>query len=272
MKFYLTTGERKGYQASPFAISVGDVNCYYRDDDTVPFVITLGGRVCFGAPGSEHHDILAHIGETQTKAEGRFWKGSGALAFWDEDNDINRENVNLVVSALHDRIGVEPGVIRMFLDCQYEGVDRTGGGLIVELTPAEYLSMNIPEGQNTRYFWDLYKKRNKLSDGGKNGITQNGMYSRDIWRHYQNVGESRGGKIVISESKLREIISSVIMESLGEEGIHIKEKNRGKFTATKERTGKSTEELTHSKNPLTRKRANFARMAKRGWKPLKNKD
>ena len=49
----------------------------------------------------------------------------------------------------------------------------------------------------------------------------------------------------------------------------IKEKNKGKFTATKKRTGKSTEELTHSKNPLTRKRANFAMMAKRGWKPLK---
>ena len=52
-------------------------------------------------------------------------------------------------------------------------------------------------------------------------------------------------------------------------GIHIDPENKGKFTATKKRTGKSTEELTHSKNPLTRKRANFARMAKRGWKPLK---
>lgn len=90
-----------------------------------------------------------------------------------------------------------------------------------------------------------------------------------------NIKESKNTKkntIKLNESQLREIISSVIMESLGEEGIHIKEKNRGKFTATKERTGKSTEELTHSKNPLTRKRANFARMAKRGWKPLKNKD
>lgn len=28
------------------------------------------------------------------------------------------------------------------------------------------------------------------------------------------------------------------------------------------------EQLCHSKNPLTRKRANFAKMAKRGWKPL----
>lgn len=53
-------------------------------------------------------------------------------------------------------------------------------------------------------------------------------------------------------------------------GIHINPENKGKFTATKERTGKSTEELTHSKNPLTRKRANFARMVKRGWKPLKD--
>jgi len=45
-------------------------------------------------------------------------------------------------------------------------------------------------------------------------------------------------------------------------GIHIKPENRGKFTATKKATGKSTEELTHSKNPLTRKRAIFAQNAK----------
>lgn len=48
-------------------------------------------------------------------------------------------------------------------------------------------------------------------------------------------------------------------------GIHIKKKNRGKFNELKRRTGKSTEELTHSKNPLTRKRAIFAQNAKK-WK------
>lgn len=41
--------------------------------------------------------------------------------------------------------------------------------------------------------------------------------------------------------------------------------DRGKFNALKKRTGKSTEELTHSKNPLTRKRAIFAQNAKK-WK------
>lgn len=43
--------------------------------------------------------------------------------------------------------------------------------------------------------------------------------------------------------------------------IHINPKNRGKFNATKKKTGKTTEELTHSKNPLTRKRAIFAQNA-----------
>lgn len=47
--------------------------------------------------------------------------------------------------------------------------------------------------------------------------------------------------------------------------IKIKKKNVGAFNATKKRTGKSTEELTHSKNPVTRKRAIFAQNAKK-WK------
>jgi hypothetical protein len=44
-------------------------------------------------------------------------------------------------------------------------------------------------------------------------------------------------------------------------GIHIKPENRGKFNATKKATGKTTEELTHSSNPVTKKRAIFAQNA-----------
>lgn len=46
--------------------------------------------------------------------------------------------------------------------------------------------------------------------------------------------------------------------------IHINPANRGKFNATKKRTGKTTEQLAHSKNPLTRKRAVFA-LNSRKW-------
>ena len=74
-------------------------------------------------------------------------------------------------------------------------------------------------------------------------------------------------------NKIDRIISEAIDLVLeGKSSIHIKKKNKGKFNALKKKTGKSTEELTHSKNPLTRKRANFARMAKRGWKPLKKSE
>lgn len=44
-------------------------------------------------------------------------------------------------------------------------------------------------------------------------------------------------------------------------GIHIKPENRGKFTALKAKTGKTTEELTHSSNPAVRKMAVFAQNA-----------
>lgn len=50
-------------------------------------------------------------------------------------------------------------------------------------------------------------------------------------------------------------------------GIHIKPENKGKFTATMKRTGKTAEQLAHSKNPLTRKRAIFA-INSRKWKHL----
>lgn len=45
--------------------------------------------------------------------------------------------------------------------------------------------------------------------------------------------------------------------------IHIKPENRGKFTAYKKRTGKTTEEALHSSDPHVRKMANFARNAKK---------
>jgi hypothetical protein len=48
---------------------------------------------------------------------------------------------------------------------------------------------------------------------------------------------------------------------MGGSGIYINPANKGKFTATKKATGKTTEELTHSKNPVTKKRAVFAQNA-----------
>jgi hypothetical protein len=48
---------------------------------------------------------------------------------------------------------------------------------------------------------------------------------------------------------------------IGKDGINIKPENRGKFTAYKKRTGKTTEEALHSPDPHVRQMANFARNA-----------
>ena len=79
--------------------------------------------------------------------------------------------------------------------------------------------------------------------------------------------------IRLTESDLHNIIKESVERILKESdsGIHIKPENKGKFTATKKATGKSTEELTHSKNPLTRKRAIFAQNAKK-WNHKKKKE
>lgn len=54
-----------------------------------------------------------------------------------------------------------------------------------------------------------------------------------------------------------------VIETPAKNGIHIKTKNKGKFTAYKKRTGKTTEEALHSKDPHVRQMANFARNSKK---------
>ena len=76
-------------------------------------------------------------------------------------------------------------------------------------------------------------------------------------------------RYIIMESDLHRIIFETVSELLSEE-IKINPKNKGKFTATKKRTKKSTEQLTHSKNPLTRKRAIFAQNVKKWNHKKKN--
>ena len=68
---------------------------------------------------------------------------------------------------------------------------------------------------------------------------------------------------LVQEQEMEKLSAS--NEQFAKGGIYIKPENRGKFNATKRRTGKTTEELTHSKNPLTRKRAIFAQNAAK-WK------
>lgn len=88
------------------------------------------------------------------------------------------------------------------------------------------------------------------------GAIAAGMDEQDVYKFMYNKHGYDGDKI-------REL--RLLGFKNGKSPIHINPANRGKFNATKKRTGKTTEELAHSKNPLTRKRAIFA-LNSRKWK------
>lgn len=71
------------------------------------------------------------------------------------------------------------------------------------------------------------------------------------------------------ERKRKKETKGIAKQTDESSSIEIKPENRGKFNATKRATGKSTEELKHSKNPLTRKRATFAANAAK-WNKKKS--
>lgn len=105
--------------------------------------------------------------------------------------------------------------------------------------------------------WFSHKARNKANS------LRDQIETGEAW--VQNVLDNNANNI--SETQMQNLLANYAAYGgpLFAEGgrIHIKPENRGKFTETKRRTGKTTEELTHSKNPLTRKRAIFAQNSKK---------
>ena len=138
---------------------------------------------------------------------------------------------------------------------------------------------NMPYGK-----YKTYLKENKLKDSIESQINYyinqylpskeksfkiENLNNKDINSAVEYLFKMQGTKFdpkqTTTMKKRAEFFKNSKFENGGKMSIHIKPENKGKFNATKKRTGKTTEELTHSKNPLTRKRAIFAQNAKK-WK------
>lgn len=102
---------------------------------------------------------------------------------------------------------------------------------------------------------------------GVDGSPNNWTYDVPFGAKSKNDPAMDHKNILSRKSKANQPVGHKSLEE--ESGIHINPENKGKFTATKKRTGKSTEELTHSKNPLTRKRAIFAQNCRK-WSHKKD--
>ena len=96
----------------------------------------------------------------------------------------------------------------------------------------------------------------KFKDGGK-------VEDKKSLNHLPTKKKTTFKKVEDKQEDTKVEPKKVELPKKAKSGIKIDPKNKGKFTETKKRTGKTTEELTHSKNPLTKKRAIFAQNAKK---------
>ena len=105
--------------------------------------------------------------------------------------------------------------------------------------------------------WFSNKAKNKAADLRREVEAGNAWVQNSLNNNAENIGTTQMQNLLANYAAF----GGPLFAKGGR--IHIKPENRGKFTETKRRTGKTTEELTHSKNPLTRKRAIFAQNAKK---------
>lgn len=105
--------------------------------------------------------------------------------------------------------------------------------------------------------WFSNKAKNKAADLRRQIETGNAWVQNSLNNNAENIGTTQMQNLLANYAAF----GGPLFAEGGR--IHIKPENRGKFTETKRRTGKTTEELTHSKNPVTRKRAIFSQNAKK---------
>lgn len=105
--------------------------------------------------------------------------------------------------------------------------------------------------------WFSNKAKNKAADLRRQIEAGNAWVQNSLNNNAENIGTTQMQNLLANYAAF----GGPLFAEGGR--IHIKPENRGKFTETKRRTGKTTEELTHSKNPITRKRAIFAQNARK---------
>ena len=105
--------------------------------------------------------------------------------------------------------------------------------------------------------WFSHKAKNKARELREQMELANAFAENALQNNADNITETTMNNLEANYAALGGFLNQYADGG----SIHINPENRGKFNATKKRTGKTTEELTHSKNPLTRKRAIFAQNA-----------
>lgn len=150
---------------------------------------------------------------------------------------------------------------------RYSGLDHSEGGIPLgdsnEVENGETRGIPNTASQDYIYSDKLRVPNKKYTFAKASKLIENKFSKRDN----DKLSDEQKQREINGLMEAQELVRSNMMDNAYKKAyggsININPANKGKFNATEERTGETTEELTHSNNPLTRKRAIFAQNASR---------
>jgi hypothetical protein len=227
MKFY-DLGDNDLDMASPYRLHIAEEGIDARYGvpgcGAVVFVTVEGGgtddygadrtRCIFGLNGETHHEDLKkrlEYGEHITM-RGVLWPKFNAVAVWQTFRDMHefRGCMEVLDDGLSNQLKMNPENVTVYMG--FSNVDNMTGGFDcfnVGLSVRE-ACMCSGYGDLLRVFTALYEKDKKTRQKTDGKVAPNGMSSRDLWRHYEVVGEGKGHTFTITGKDLRKMVTEAV--------------------------------------------------------------
>jgi hypothetical protein len=208
MKFYRSdesSGELRA--ANPYRVCVREegINITCLDPDTI-FYVTTENRAIFGLNGEKHHeDLKPQLGDEVWEMRGVIWPKHKATTIWVTNKTSNvyglRENMSILAEGVRTQLGMDPSSVNLYTSWDYNGCS-----FVVVMTLQEAAELN-GYGDCSKYFYEAMAAEESRQQQG-NAPWQR-TAARNMWRHYEVVGEQKK-PIKMNESELLSMITECV--------------------------------------------------------------
>ena len=217
MRFY-DLGNDLNKLASPYCMCMpeNDTKLLYKNG--MVFGVTDAGRCVFGTNGERHHEQLQMKDGENLALRGVFWVNESVMALWQTFYSMGefKDLMRTLAGGVSKELGINPGGIVLFLGYSFPS-DTPGEyrffNVSMTLTEAAGLNAN---GDCEKYFIQQFKKDMEMKKNmGSGTFGRNGMLDRDMWRHYEVVGEGKQ-TVRLTGKDLRTMIQEAVRRVINE--------------------------------------------------------
>ena len=205
MRFY-DLGDNDYDMASPYRLHIPErgLELSYGKPGAMVFITTNGyqddygrevaGRCVFGTDNERAHaNLKKKLGQGERiTMRGVLWPEYDVMTVWETFSNMSefRELMKVVAGGLRDELELNPEDVLLYLGYSHpaRGEERDYDMYNVELSVGEACVVGGHGDVNDCFYAMFLKDKATRKDNGD--IASNGMRNRDMWRHYEVVGES----------------------------------------------------------------------------------